>query len=510
MPSPFGRKVHAQVIVFCLIAWHIYGSVAYFTTANRLILRFGDGLTSSFQTCPNQKAVFTTSPILAPTLSKQWPLAAGYSSTNNDNDSEDSLHAENDPDQTSREKHLINLNALLTVLVGQQKAELDRLHQKVDQLQATNQALVKALRSARKCIQSRIDASKSDLGLSTTTSATRQEDSETMLDTKANASMYFPILSNELFDETTIFGNAPASVQQAGCDAGRAALGAMLMGNKRMLVDIRDPDLATDMELLLEVIEAVVKPLAEGLRSSNHRVRIVFPQVTQLVRFRQKGMSKGGIDSSVLSRYSTRERNKLLVVVAPRPDDTEKLQQMQRFIADHESDQSILLLNYHTEPVKQLPVDLEPVYHMQLFSLEPVPNTTDEETEPMTGNSSQIIHSVNDSNIDELNEDEIDAVVDQALERPHAPFATSALLVRSFPNPWHLFMDLTPSMGDCFEVVATFDTEPSEKDLDAAITECLEGSEREDAIVRQEMKKHVQLSFDDDDFAIVDSRFFKP
>lgn len=49
-------------------------------------------------------------------------------------------------------------------------------------------------------------------------------------------------------------------------------------------------------------------------------------------------------------------------------------------------------------------------------------------------------------------------------------------------------MDTSPDTDADFEVAATFDTEPTQEDVNYAIVECLEGSEREDELVAQQMQ----------------------
>lgn len=50
-------------------------------------------------------------------------------------------------------------------------------------------------------------------------------------------------------------------------------------------------------------------------------------------------------------------------------------------------------------------------------------------------------------------------------------------------------MDTNPGTNADFEVAATFVFEPSLDEINLAIVECLEGSEREDEIVAQQMQQ---------------------
>jgi hypothetical protein len=61
-----------------------------------------------------------------------------------------------------------------------------------------------------------------------------------------------------------------------------------------------------------------------------------------------------------------------------------------------------------------------------------------------------------------------------------------------FRRPWHVFVDTAPDTDTDFEVAATFDEEPELEELNMAIVECLEGSEREDEIVAQQMQQALE------------------
>ena len=53
-------------------------------------------------------------------------------------------------------------------------------------------------------------------------------------------------------------------------------------------------------------------------------------------------------------------------------------------------------------------------------------------------------------------------------------------------------MDTSPDTDADFEVAATFDEEPTQDDVNFAIVECLEGSEREDELVAQQMQQALE------------------
>ena len=55
-----------------------------------------------------------------------------------------------------------------------------------------------------------------------------------------------------------------------------------------------------------------------------------------------------------------------------------------------------------------------------------------------------------------------------------------------------MFVDTSPDTDTDFEVAATFDEEPTLDELNMAIVECLEGSEREDELVAQQMQQALE------------------
>lgn len=59
-------------------------------------------------------------------------------------------------------------------------------------------------------------------------------------------------------------------------------------------------------------------------------------------------------------------------------------------------------------------------------------------------------------------------------------------------RPWHVFVDISPDTDTDFEVAATFDQEPGLDEINMAIVECLEGSEREDELVAQQMQQALE------------------
>ena len=75
----------------------------------------------------------------------------------------------------------------------------------------------------------------------------------------------------------------------AADSAGAAVLAALLAGQRRLLVDVRDAELVHP-ETLVQFMELAVLPVAaglEGLQSKRNRLKIVFPKVSQLLEYRK-------------------------------------------------------------------------------------------------------------------------------------------------------------------------------------------------------------------------------
>ena len=69
-----------------------------------------------------------------------------------------------------------------------------------------------------------------------------------------------------------------------------------------------------------------------------------------------------------------------------------------------------------------------------------------------------------------------------------------AQLTRFALRPWHVFVDVSPDTDADFVVADTFTEEPSSDEVNNAIVECLEGSEREDEIVAQQMQQALDMT----------------
>ena len=189
-------------------------------------------------------------------------------------------------------------------------------------------------------------------------------------------------------DDAEIFGNAPSTVIDAADAAGSSILAAILAGKHRMLVDVRDAELTRDPALFVEFIELAILPVAAGLEGldgdeyTRNRVKIVFPTVKELMSYR-RSMALAAPDVVALSTLGfdpVEEKDNLIVVVAPSPDDVAGVAAMKKLIArtdrkyvvpEQRITQPVVVLNHH-----MLPMDLvglgsfTVVYHLRLLTVQ--------------------------------------------------------------------------------------------------------------------------------------------
>lgn len=265
------------------------------------------------------------------------------------------------------EKKLMRRVTRLEALVAKQEVEIRRLTKTAQSLTETSEAfslIIQALRDAG--VQTADDEDPDEAASSPDT------------ETKGGLARQ-PSRVIESFDDSMIFGTAPSSVSDAADSAGAAILAAMLGGKQRMLVDVRDAELSTDSETLVQFIELAILPVAaglEGLKSTRNRVKIVFPKVSQLLEYR-KTMALAAPEVVALSTLGfdpVEENDKIVVIVAPEPDDEEGLAAMKALIeptaTSEPIQQPVVILNYHMVPVAQLPADFETAYHLRLLSVQ--------------------------------------------------------------------------------------------------------------------------------------------
>jgi hypothetical protein len=94
------------------------------------------------------------------------------------------------------------------------------------------------------------------------------------------------------------------------------------------------------------------------------------------------------------------------------------------------------------------------------------------------------------------NMDQLEAAMQHAKEvsKGHSEHGgtTRAMVIRAYPRPWHIFVDISPDTDVDFVVAGTFSSEPTAEDVTTAIIECLEGSEQEDELVAQQMQQALE------------------
>lgn len=407
------------------------------------------------------------------------------------------------------EKRLLRRISKLEEIVARQEVELHRLKRTCSELSEVSQAFASLLQLLR------------EAGLDANTISVEKDDS------KGAAALNPEIVKNsstdqisdskkgnkiiESFDDNLIFGTAPSSVIDAADAAGAAILAAMLGGKQRMLVDVRDAELSSDPETLVQFIELAILPVAaglEGLQSTRNRVKIVFPKVSQLLEYRRT-MALAAPEVVALSTLGfdpVEERDKLVVIVAPTPDDEEGIQAMKELLSPNAEagfqtiQQPVVVLNYHMVPFSGLDVDFETAYHLRLLAVQYLAGSDAEEyLEQFKDGKREKEGSVNDPQSIEAETAEMgieDAALESAMKHAHDvgmnQGVTRAMVIRAYPRPWHVFIDLSPDTDADYEVAATFDQEPSIDQINFAIVECLEGSEREDEIVAQQMQQALE------------------
>ena len=258
----------------------------------------------------------------------------------------------------------------------------------------------------------------------------------------------------EVLDDTAIFGSAPSSVIDAADAAGASILAAMLGGKQRMLVEVRDAELSSNPETLVQFIELAILPIAaglEGLNSTRNRVKIVFPKVSQLLEYRRT-MALAAPEVVALSTLGfdpVEKRDKLVVIVAPTPDDEEGLTAMSELLTPSDPEvspiqQPVVILNYHMLPVLGLSEEFETAYHLRLLSVQYMSGETagsffrrvEEELEKGPEESND---SVEDQNKAQSNETfPEDGALEAAMKRAHDvgmnQGVTRGMVIRAYPR----------------------------------------------------------------------------
>jgi hypothetical protein len=413
--------------------------------------------------------------------------------------------------------------ARLEDIVSRQEIELYRLKQQCSQLKDVTEVFTSLLELLK---EAGLDAETLSVPGRSGTSQSSEENSVREMPKISKESKNIgqvPGKIVESYDDAIIFGSAPSSVIDAADAAGAAILAAMLGGKQRMLVDVRDAELSTDPETLVQFIELAILPVAaglEGLKSTRNRVKIVFPKVSQLLEYRRT-MALAAPEVVALSTLDfdpVERRDKLVVIVAPEPDDDEGIKAIKELLepsADTAQpiQQPVVVLNYHMIPFQGLDLNFETAYHLRLLTVQYMSDGVAEKfLDTHTGDRDEELSESGRTSPDESERSELDVVGDreqdleedqsddEALESAmrHAhelgvhQGTTRAMVIRAYPRPWHVFVDLSPYTNSDYEVAATFDEEPSLDQINFAIVECLEGSEAEDEIVAQQMQQALE------------------
>jgi len=283
----------------------------------------------------------------------------------------------------------------------------------------------------------------------------------------------------------------------------------------------------------VQFIELAILPVAaglEGLDSERNRVKVVFPTVSQLLQYR-KSMALSAPEVVALSTLGfdcVEEKDNLVVLIAPSPDDEDGLKFMNKLLRPDDPEkqlrQPFVVLNYHMCPVTGLPTTFEVAYHLRLLNVSYISgegtsrltqkeNATaetpseiydeGEKSQKTEGSAVGVIDpdvvQAEDADLDDSSKEQsedaaLEAAMAHASDLAHAhdqgihQGVTRAMVIRAYPRPWHVFVDLAPDADVDFEVAATFDIEPTVEDVHQSIVECIEGSELEEELVAQQMQ----------------------
>jgi hypothetical protein len=414
-------------------------------------------------------------------------------------------------------KQLLNRITQLEALAGSQAVEIRKLREECKSINDATEAfaqVVELLRQAGLSVDQSTATNDSNVSEKKAANSSKIGD-----DRKIEAIDQTKRL--DYVDESEIFGSAPSSVSDAADAAGASILAALLGGKHRMLVDVRDAELSRDPDILVQFIEIAILPVAaglEGLYTQKNRVKIVFPTVSQLMQYR-RSMALAApevISLSTLGLDPVEKRDNLVVIIAPSPDDDAGLLQMNELLSSNSFKQPAVILNHHMVPLSGPGGAYDPIYHLRLLTVQYMAGDTlpdrrpnkeagtktnpaidSEQLEMMTNvtQSNSTFASESISTLSPEKEDEalaLAAAMDHAHELGVHQGVTRAMVIRAYPKPWHIFVDTSPDTDADFEVAATFDEYPSQDDINYAIVECLEGSEREDELVAQQMQDAIE------------------
>ncbi len=426
-----------------------------------------------------------------------------------------------------REEELLHRITQLEAMVASQSIELRKLREDCRKLTETAETFGEVVSLLRQAGLTVDESSSSNTGSNESGKNSGDNNFDSVNTRKKEGDQ---IREVESFDDHEIFGTAPSSVTDAADAAGASVLAAILAGKQRMLVDVRDAELTRDLDVLVQFIELTILPVAaglEGLNTKKNRVKVVFPTVSLLMEYRRTMALAAPevVSLSTLGLDPVEEKDNLVVVIAPPPDDDEGLAQMNELLTSPSLRQPVIVLNHHMVPLLGPGGDFEPVYHLRLLSVQYMTGDTpptewetkagekggngNPSTERTSGEDFKDVTSLTDLASSDTNQGDIsggetspeekgkeDAELEAAMEHAHElgvqQGVTRAMVIRAYPKPWHVFVDTSPDSDADFEVAATFDEYPSQDDINFAIVECLEGSEREDELVAQQMQQALE------------------
>lgn len=470
-----------------------------------------------------QKLLWLTSgttkslPTLERSTEIRYPFSLVIMDQSSNERGELSDYEENNNDQSNKDKNdIAKLKRSLTKriirledIVSRQEVEIYRLKNTCAELADTAEGFTTLLKLLREVGLDADSLNTVDRGYNALVEKKQRTNStsETNQNRSQDSSGKQPPLI-ESFDDAMIFGTAPSSVIDAADSAGAAILAAMLGGKQRMLVDVRDAELSSDPETLVQFIELSILPIAaglEGLKSTRNRVNIVFPKVSQLLEYRRT-MALAAPEVVALSTLGfdpIEKSDKLVVMIAPEPDDEEGLRAIKDLLTPSEEgmlpiQKPVVILNYHMLPFSGVNLEFETAYHLRLLSVQYMADREVEERYERLKKDGNVTknENVEKDAIDNEENDGDDEALESAMKHAHEvgvnEGTTRAMVIRAYPRPWHVFVDLSPGTDSDFEVAATFDKEPTIDEINLAIVECLEGSEREDEIVAHQMQQALE------------------
>ena len=301
---------------------------------------------------------------------------------NNNNDKEDNDEPSNAVDTGKRVVQL-------EMIVSKQSAEIQKLRREIEELTKASKVfsnVINVLREAGLRIED-------DEEIAVTEEESENEDDDSdMAGSSTGNGVGGTLQMQAINDDMEIFGIAPKCVTDAADAAGASILAAILAGKHRMLVDVRDAELTRDPKLFVEFIELAILPVAAGLEGLDgdgdeyvrNRVKIVFPTVKELMSYR-RSMALAApevVSLSTLGFDPVDERDNLIVVVAPSPDDIAGVMAMEKLLARTDQNyiepelritQPVVVLNHHMVPIDMADMGVGKftvVYHLRLLSVQ--------------------------------------------------------------------------------------------------------------------------------------------